>query len=48
MKNLIHIPTGTKGSFIKEFKPTGKPLTTHIKTNDGSIYFAPSFEFKTL
>jgi hypothetical protein len=41
-----HIPTGHRGSFIKEYKPTGKPLTMQIKLLDNRIWFAPKCEFE--
>jgi len=41
---MIHVPSGITGYFIKEIKPTGKPLTTHIETVKG-LFFAPSSEF---
>lgn len=43
-----HIPTGHTGFFIKEYKPTGKPLTMQIKLLDDRIWFAPNFEFERL
>jgi len=43
-----HIENGNSGIFVKEYKPTGKPKTMQIKLDDGSIYFAPSDEFKQL
>lgn len=45
---LYHKPTGNTGIFIKEYYPTGKPLTTQIKLSDGKIYFAPSYEFERI
>ncbi len=42
---LLHTLTGNEGEFVKEYKPTGKPLTTQIKLSNGDIYFAPSTEF---
>ncbi len=42
----IHNQTGKIGVFIKEYKPTGKPLTMQIKLDNGQIYFAPTSEFK--
>lgn len=44
MKGMLHVPSGITGTFIKEIKPTGKPLTTHINSNKG-VFFAPSSEF---
>lgn len=41
---LLHLPTGIKGIFIKEYKPTGRNYTTQIMTDKG-IYFAPCSEF---
>lgn len=46
MKELIHIPTGIIGTFIKAYKPTGKLLTIQINTVNG-IYFAPFNEFES-
>ena len=43
-----HIPTGHTGFFIKEYKPTGKPLTMQIKLPDNRIWFAPVCEFERL
>lgn len=43
-----HIPTGHTGFFIKEYKPTGKPLTMQIKLLDNRIWFAPKCEFELL
>lgn len=43
-----HIPTGHTGFFIKEYKPTGKPLTMQIKLLDNRIWFAPKCEFERL
>jgi len=45
---LKHIYTGNVGCFIKEYRPTGRSLTTQIKLDDGRIYFAPSCEFTEL
>jgi hypothetical protein len=42
---LKHIISGNCGLFFKEYKPTGKPITTMIKLDDGNFYFAPSIEF---
>lgn len=44
---MIHALTGIMGTFIKEYKPTGKPYTTQIMTIKG-IYFATSYEFAEL
>jgi hypothetical protein len=41
----LHVPTGQIGSFLKEYKPTGRQLTMQIQLQDGRIYFAPSNEF---
>lgn len=43
-----HVPTGITGFFIKEYKPTGKPLTMQIKLLDNRIWFAPKSEFELL
>ena len=43
-----HIPTGHTGFFIKEYKPTGKPLAMQIKLLDNRIWFAPKCEFERL
>jgi len=43
-----HIPTGHTGFFIKEYKPTGKPLTMQIKLLDNRIWFAPKCEFERI
>jgi hypothetical protein len=43
---LRHKLTGKVGEFLKEYKPTGKPLTTQIKLKSGEVYLAPSFEFE--
>jgi hypothetical protein len=43
-----HIPTGHTGFFIKEYKPTGRPLTMQIKLLDNRIWFAPKCEFERL
>nr|BFF39051.1 hypothetical protein BACY1_08560 [Tenacibaculum mesophilum] len=40
--------TGVKGCLIKEYKPTGKPVTIQIKLLDDRIYFAPKNEFTKL
>ena len=45
---LKHKITGNTGRFIQEYKPTGKPLTTKIKMDDASIFFAPSSEFEKI
>jgi len=45
---LRHVPTGLFGTFIKEYTPTGKPLTTMIRLENGRFYFAPSSEFCTV
>ena len=45
---FIHVETGNSGFFVKEYKPTGKPLTMQIKLKNGDVYFAPSVEFKQL
>lgn len=42
---LQHIPTGKKGLFLKEYKPTGRSLTIQIQMSDGRIYSAPASEF---
>lgn len=34
---LIHVVTVNIGIFVKEYKPTGKPLTIQIKLDDGSF-----------
>lgn len=44
----IHRSSGTSGSFIKEYYPTGKPKTMQIKTESGRIFFAPSLEFEII
>jgi hypothetical protein len=41
-----HKFTGNVGYFVKEYEPTGKPLTMQIKLADGRIYFAPKHEFE--
>ena len=43
-----HIPTGNSGFFIKDYKPTGKPLTMQIKLLNNRIWFAPKCEFERL
>lgn len=43
-KLFMHI-SGEKGEFLREHKPTGKPLTTTILCSDGRKFFAPSSEF---
>lgn len=43
-----HIPTGHTGFFIKEYTPTGRPLTMQIKLLDGRIWFAPKCEFERI
>lgn len=45
---LRHAPTNQYGVFIKEYKPTGKPLTTMIRLENGRFYYAPSVEFTTI
>lgn len=45
---LRHAPTGLCGTLIKEYTPTGKPLTTMIRLENGTFYFAPSSEFYTV
>jgi len=42
---LKHKLTGHQGVFVKEVQPTGRPLTTIIKLDDGREYYAPSSEF---
>jgi len=49
MKNKIvfrHILTGNGGVFIKEYYPTGKPLTMQIRLENGQVFFAPKHEFE--
>jgi hypothetical protein len=43
---LRHVPTGQVGNFLIEFRPSGKPLTTHIHLSDGQVFIAPSHEFE--
>lgn len=43
-----HSPTGIVGEFLREYFPTGKPLTMQIRLKDGRIYFAPKYEFEPL
>lgn len=46
---LRHIKTGFEGTFIKEFKPTGRPYySTVILLSDGKEYAAPSYEFEVI
>ena len=46
---LRHIKTGFEGTFIKEFKPTGRPYySTVILLSDGREYAAPSYEFEVI
>lgn len=40
-----HRLTNNVGVFVKEYYPTGRPLTMQIKLNDGRIYYAPKHEF---
>lgn len=42
---LKHKLNGNTGDFVKEYKPTGKSMTTQIILSNGQIYFAPSKEF---
>ncbi len=45
---LVHKPTNIKGTFLKRYKPTGKPETIMINTLDNNVYFAPVHEFYQL
>jgi len=42
--NYIHIPTGIKGTFVKEYYVTGRGITMQIYTARG-IFYAPKYEF---
>ncbi|WP_286883416.1 MULTISPECIES: hypothetical protein [Sphingobacterium] len=42
---LLHVPTGIRGFFVKFTYPTDKPKTIVIQTYKGE-YFAPASEFK--
>lgn len=41
-----HKLTGNVGTYVKEYKPTARPLTMQIKLADGRIYYAPKHEFE--
>lgn len=43
-KRLMHV-SGITGIFSHQHKPTGKPLTVTIITDDGRKFFAPAHEF---
>ena len=43
-----HLDTENTGIFVKEYKPNGREKTMQIKLDDGSIFSAPSDEFKQL
>lgn len=32
---------GHRGIVIKQFKPTGRNITVHIKENDGRVWYCP-------
>ena len=46
---LRHIKTGNEGSFVREFKASGRPYySTIILLFDGREYVAPSYEFEVI
>jgi hypothetical protein len=46
MPRLLHKETGNVGVFIKEYRPTGCPMSTQIQLEDGRVFYAPSSEFE--
>ena len=47
-KQIMKHTSGIQGVFIKEYKPTGKPMTTMIRACEGLEYCAPSSEFEPI
>lgn len=45
---LMHVLTGIKGEFLKEFYSPLGFIGYQIKTDDGRIYYAPRGEFRIL
>lgn len=43
-----HRNTGLVGYYVKEYYPTGKPLTMQIILKNGRVYFAPKCEFEEM
>lgn len=46
-RKMLHT-SGVIGWFVREYHPTGKPLTTMVHCEDGKIFFAPSNEFREI
>lgn len=43
---VVCIPTGVRGTVVKQYYPTASAQQTMIRTENGLLYHAPTYDFR--